>query len=96
MTRYSHWESSFSFSAAAISLKIEYAPAKWNFKLPRNKLFVVFALLTVLFGFSDVTLIAYPLFLHQLTGSFFDMGVLTSAWPRYSRAYLSPPGGYRG
>jgi MFS family permease len=68
----------FMFLALVFSLRIEYVSVEGDFKIPRSRLLLLFGIITIIYGFSDVTFIAYPLFLHKLTGGFLEMGILGS------------------
>jgi MFS family permease len=68
----------FLFFAFLFSLKIKYLPAEGGLTIPRSHLLLLFAFVIVMQGFGDVGFIAYPMFLHQLTGNFLNMGIITS------------------
>ena len=69
----------FLFLALVFSLRIKYVSVEGDFEIPRSRLLLLFALIIIISGFGDVTFIAYPLFLHQLTGGFLETGILASA-----------------
>jgi MFS family permease len=60
------------------SLKIDYKPVSRNFYFPKKMLFLFFGLIVVVWGFADASYIAYPLFLHSITGGFLEMGIVAS------------------
>ncbi|HXX87210.1 MAG TPA: MFS transporter [Candidatus Acidoferrum sp.] len=64
--------------ASAFSLKIRYAPTTRKFNIPKSHLLLLFAVIILISGFTETSWIAYPLFLHNLTGGFFAMGILAS------------------
>jgi MFS family permease len=67
-----------SLLAVVFSLKIRYAPVDYKFEIPRSRLLLLFGLIIIVYGFTDVSFIVYPLFLHALTGGFLGMGILAS------------------
>jgi len=65
--------------ALAFSLKVRYEPVVSDFKVPANRLSLIFGVIIILFGFLSASqFLAYPLFLNKLTGGFLKMGAVDS------------------
>jgi len=64
--------------AFLFSLKIKYSPVTEKFAIPKSYLLLLFGLIIVVYGFSEVGWIAWPLFLRSLTQGYLEMGVLAS------------------
>ena len=66
------------FLSLIVSFGIKYERVKADFAILKSKLLLFFAAITAINGFADIGFVAYPLFLHQLTGSFLGMGVIAA------------------
>lgn len=64
--------------AAVFSLFIKHQPITDKLEIPRNKLLLIFGAAILIYGFTELSWIAYPLFLHKLTGGFLNMGIVAT------------------
>ncbi|MBI4095868.1 MAG: MFS transporter [DPANN group archaeon] len=64
--------------AAVLSLFIKHQPVTDKLDIPKNKLLWIFGAIIVIYGFTEISWIAYPLFLHKLTGGFLNMGIVAT------------------
>jgi MFS family permease len=64
--------------ALIFSFKIGYKPVTGGFTLPKKNLFLLFALIVVMAGATDIGWIVYPLFLQSLSSGFLQMGIVAA------------------
>jgi MFS family permease len=64
--------------ALIFSLKIKFKPATGGLVIPKSYLLLVFAAIVIICGITEVYWIAYPLFLHSISGNFLNMGIITA------------------
>ncbi len=66
--------------AFVLSLKLKYEPAQYDFALPKGQwpMFALLGITTILFGFSEVHRIVYPLFIKFFSNGFLNMGILAT------------------
>ncbi len=65
-------------AAFVCSLFIKYQPVTDKLEIPKNKLLWIFGAIIMISGFTEIIWIAYPLFLHKLTGGFLNMGIVAT------------------
>ncbi len=65
-------------AAFVFSLFIKHQPVTDKLELPKNKLLLIFGAAILIYGFTEISWIAYPLFLHKLTGGFLNMGIVAA------------------
>lgn len=65
--------------AFILSIQIKFKPETRRFSIPKNRLFVIFFLTFIILGFSETYWVAYPFFVHSISGTFFSMGLVLAA-----------------
>jgi MFS family permease len=62
--------------AFLFSMRIKFRPETYKFSIPKGKRFVIFFLTFILLGTSEAYWVAYPLFVHTLSKTVFQMGLV--------------------
>jgi MFS family permease len=64
--------------ALVFALKIKYKPVTGGFVIPKKRLLLLFGVIIVISGFTDIGWIVYPLFLRSLSSGFLQMGIVAA------------------